>query len=306
MMSRPVNIGFELTLLLVLSTLWGMSYTFIRIGVETIPPVTLIAVRTLIAASVLLIVIRARGLALPVDAATWRKFALQACLNSVVPFTLIAWAEQTVDAGLATILNSTTPIFTFLLTVFITRHEIVTGRKIFGVAIGIVGICLIVGVQALQGFGLALWSQLAIVAATIAYAGAAIFGRTFGKLDPMMPAAGSLICGAAMLLPVSLIVDRPWTLAPSRASLLALLALAVFSTAIAFAIYFRLLQTLGSVGATAQAYLRVPIGVAIGCVFLGESLTPTVWIGLVCVVAGVVAMTLPQRRPQAAGTGAAS
>lgn len=304
MTSRPVNIGFELTLLLVLSTLWGMSYTFIKIGVETIPPVTLIAVRTLIAASVLMIVIRARGLALPVDAATWRKFAFQACLNSVVPFTLIAWAEQTVDAGLATILNSTTPIFTFLLTFFITQHEAVTVRKMFGVVIGIVGICLIVGMQALQGLGLALWSQLAIVAATLAYAGAAIFGRTFGKLDPMMPAAGSLICGAVMLLPVSLIVDRPWTLAPSQASIFALLALAVLSTAIAFAIYFRLLQTLGSVGATAQAYLRVPIGVAIGCLLLGESLTPAASIGLVCVLAGVVAMTLPERKPRVAGTGA--
>ncbi|OQW53156.1 MAG: hypothetical protein A4S14_02670 [Proteobacteria bacterium SG_bin9] len=306
MTARPINIGIELALLLALSTLWGMSYTFIKIGVETIPPVTLIAVRTLIAAAVLVLVIRARGLVWPKDAATWRKFAFQACLNSVVPFTLIAWAEQTVDAGLATILNSTTPIFTFLLTFFVTRHEIVTGRKMFGVAVGLVGICLIVGFQALQGFGLALWSQLAIVAATLSYAGAAILGRSFGNLDPMMPAAGSLICGAVMLLPVSLIVDRPWTLAPSQASIFALICLAVLSTAIAFAIYFRLLQTLGSVGATAQAYLRVPIGVAIGCLFLGEVLTPTAWIGLVCVLAGVVAMTLPQRRPQVAGTKAAS
>lgn len=295
MNQKSPNIAFELALLLALSTLWGMSYTFIKIGVETIPPVTLIAVRTLIAASVLLIVIRARGLSLPRDRATWRRFAFQACLNSVVPFTLIAWAELRVDAGLATILNSTTPIFTFLLTFFITRHEVVTGRKMFGVAIGIVGICLIVGMQALKGFGLELWSQIAIVAATLAYAGAAIFGKRFGKLDPMMPAAGSLICGAVLLLPVSVIVDRPWTLAPSQASILAVIALAVFSTAIAFAIYFRLLQTLGSVGATAQAYLRVPIGVAIGCLFLGESLTPTAWIGLLCVVAGVVAMTYPQR-----------
>lgn len=306
MNAKSQNIGVELALLLALSTLWGMSYTFIKIGVETIPPVTLIAVRTLIAASVLLVVIRARGLVLPRDFVTWRKFAFQACLNSVVPFTLIAWAEKTVDAGLATILNSTTPIFTFLLTFFVTRHEVVTGRKMFGVAIGIVGICLIVGLQALQGFGLELWSQLAIIAATIAYAGAAIFGRSFSNLDPMMPAAGSLICGAIVLLPVSLIVDRPWTLEPSQASIVAVICLAVLSTALAFAIYFRLLQTLGSVGATAQAYLRVPIGVAVGCLFLGETLTPTAWIGLGCVLVGVVAMTLPQRRPQVARTDTAS
>jgi len=140
-------------------------------------------------------------------------------------------------------------------------------------------------------------AELAIVAATICYAGAAIFGRGFKSLDPMMPAAGSLICGAAILVPVSLAVDRPWMLTPSAASLLALLALAVFSTALAFVIYFRLVQTLGSVGTTAQAYLRVPIGVAIGVVLLGETLSSTAWIGLVCVIAGVAAMTIPARKP---------
>jgi drug/metabolite transporter (DMT)-like permease len=112
----------------------------------------------------------------------------------------------------------------------------------------------------------------------------------------MVPAAGSLVSGAAILIPLSLVVDRPWTLVPSTASLLALLGLSLFSTALAFVIYFRLIQTVGSVGTTAQAYLRVPIGVAIGVIFLGENLTPTAWIGLGCVVAGVAAMTIPARK----------
>jgi drug/metabolite transporter (DMT)-like permease len=102
-----------------------------------------------------------------------------------------------------------------------------------------------------------------------------------------------------MLLPVSAVVERPWMLTPSGASLLALSGLAVFSTAIAFVIYFRLIQTLGSVGTTAQAYLRVPIGVALSVLLLGESLSPTAWIGLGCVVIGVAAMTIPPRKPVA-------
>ena len=293
----PSTTRTELTLLLALATLWGASYTFIKIGVETIPPVTLIAARTLIAGGILLAVIRVRGLAVPRDAATWRRFLAQACLNSVIPFTLIAWAERTVDAGLATILNSTSPIFAFLLTLAITRHEPVTGRKLFGVAAGIAGTCLIIGMQAFGGLGRGLSAQLAIVAATICYAGAAIFGRRFKGLDPIMPAAGSLVCGAAILVPVSLVVDRPWTLTPSTASLLALLGLSVFSTALAFVIYFRLVHTLGSVGTTAQAYLRVPIGVAVGVVFLGETLPSTAWAGLACVIVGVAAMTIPARTP---------
>ena len=300
-MSSRTNTSLELALLFALATLWGASYTFIKIGVGTIPPVTLIAARTLIAGGILVLVIRSRGLSLPRDTATWRRFLFQACLNSVVPFTLIAWAERTVDAGLATILNSTSPIFAFLLTAVMTRHEAVTARKLVGVGAGIVGTCLIVGVQAFNGVGQDLWAQLAIVAATVCYAGAAIFGRNFKGLDPIMPAAGSLICGAAILLPISLVIDRPWTLTPSAESIGALLGLSVFSTALAFVIYFRLVQTLGSVGTTAQAYLRVPIGVAIGVVFLGETLTPTAWAGLVFVIAAVAAMTIPSRKPAPAG-----
>jgi drug/metabolite transporter (DMT)-like permease len=285
----------ELALLLLLATLWGASYTLIKLGVATIPPLTLIAARTLIAAMLLVMVLRWCGLALPKDAANWRRFMFQACLNSVIPFTLIAWAEQSLDAGLATILSSTSPIFAFLLTFAVTRHEPVTGRKLFGVAAGLAGICLIVGVQALGGLGIQLAAQLAMVSATISYAGAAIFGRGFRDMEPMIPAAGSLVCGAAILIPLSL-VDRPWTVVPSTSSVLALLGLSIFSTALAFVIYFRLVQTLGSIGTTAQAYLRVPIGVALGVVFLGETLPPAAWIGLGCVVTGVAAMTIPARQ----------
>jgi drug/metabolite transporter (DMT)-like permease len=291
-----INLKRELALLMALATLWGASYTFIKIGVETIPPITLIATRTLIAGLLLLAVLRIRGLSLPKDRATWARFLFQACLNSAIPFTLIAWAEKTVDAGLAAILNSTTPIFAFLLTALLTRHEPVTGRKLFGVAAGIAGITLVVGLEALNGAGDQLPAQLAIVAATICYAGAAIFGRGFKSLDPMVPAAGSLICGAVILMPLSLAIDRPWTLTPSTGSILALLCLSVFSTALAFVIYFRLVHTLGSVGTTAQAYLRVPIGVAIGVIFLGESLSSTALVGLACVITGVAAMTIPARK----------
>ena len=294
--ARRPNIAFELTLLLALATLWGGSYTFIKLGVATIPPITLIAARTAIAGVLLLIVMRLRGIEMPRDAATWKRFTFQACLNSVIPWTLIAWGERYVDAGLTTILNSASPIFTFLFTAAITQHEAVTPRKLFGVVAGMAGICLIVGVDAIGGIGHGLAAEIAIVAATICYACAAIFSRGFKGLDPMAPAAGSLVAGAAILTPISLVVEQPWTIAPSTGSLLALLGLAVFSTAAAFAIYFRLIQTLGSVGTTAQAYLRVPIGVLLSVVLLGESLSSTAWIGLACVVAGVAAMTIPQRK----------
>jgi drug/metabolite transporter (DMT)-like permease len=173
--ARDPALGGELSLLLLLAMLWGGSYTFIKIGVATIPPVTLIAGRTLIAGVLLLLIMYGRGLRLPKDAATWRRFLFQACLNSVIPWTLIAWAERSVDAGLATILNSTSPIFTFFLTLTVAQSDAPSLRKLFGVAAGMAGICLIIGVQAFHGLGEQLVAQIAIVVATVCYAGGAVF-----------------------------------------------------------------------------------------------------------------------------------
>jgi drug/metabolite transporter (DMT)-like permease len=172
---------------LLLATLWGGSYTFIKLGVATIPPITLIAGRTLIAGVLLLLVMAGLGLRLPKDIATWRRFLFQACLNSVIPWTLIAWAERSVDAGLATILNSTSPIFTVFLTLLVARQDAPSFRKLFGVAAGTAGTCLVIGVQALDGLGEQLAAQLAIVIATICYAGGAVFSRGFKGLDPWRP-----------------------------------------------------------------------------------------------------------------------
>ena len=294
----PSSHATDLALLLTLSTLWGASYTFIRIGVETIPPLTFIAARTLIAAALLLLWMRSRNVRMPRDRRVWMRFGVQALLNSVVPFTLIAWAERSVGASLATILNSTSPVMVFVATVLITRHEPVSLRKLIGVVAGLVGTCLVIGPSALDGLGGQLVPQLAIVAATACYAGAAIYGRSFKGLHPAAPATGSLLVGALVLTPASLLVDHPWALEPSARSLMALVALAGLSTALAFAIYFRLIQTLGAIGTTAQAYLRVPIGVAIGVVLLGESLPSSAWIGLACVVVGVAAMSMPGRATQ--------
>ena len=284
-----------LALLLLLSALWGSSYAFIKLGIATIPPVTLIAGRTVIAGVLLLMILRWRGIEMPTDLAHWRKFFIQSLLNSAIPFTPIAWGERSLESGIAFILNSTSPIFTFLLGSLVLRQERATWPRLIGVVAGLGGVTLIVGMTALQGIAGQTIAALAIVAATICYAGAALFGRQFRGLDPMIPAAGSLIAGAIILVPISLVLDRPWMLAPSAGSIAALLALAVFCTALTLVIYFRLLELLGPLGTVAQAYLRVPFGVAIGLLFMGETLAPTAGIGLVLVIIGVFAMTRPVR-----------
>src|SRR3569832_146093 len=164
---QDTNIAGELALLVALATLWGGSYTFIKLGVATIPPITLIAARTTIAGLLLLAIMWARGIRMPTDAATWQRFAFQAVRNSVIPWTLIAWGERHVDAALAIILNSAGPIFTFVLTALVTRHERTTPRKLFVVIAGMAGILLIDGIDAFHDIGSGLLAKTTNNAATI-------------------------------------------------------------------------------------------------------------------------------------------
>jgi drug/metabolite transporter (DMT)-like permease len=292
----PANYGVAILLLFVLATLWSLSYTFLKITVATIPPVTLTAVRMVAAGLLLLLWMRVQGVRWPGDSATLRQLMIQSLLNSVMPFTLIAWAQSQVDVNIAVILSSTSPIFAFFITWGITRHEPATLRKLFGVVSGLTGICLIVGLSAISGAGRDLIAQFALLGAALSYACSAIFGRRFDHLDPVTPSAATLLFASVLLVPASLIVDRPWTLSPSIESMTALTALIVFSTAIAYVLYFWLLRNLGSIGVTSQSYLRIPIGVMFGMVFFGEVLLTSTWLGLAFVLVGVVLMTLPTRK----------
>jgi len=292
------NYVLAIALLFALATLWSLSYTLVKVSIETIPPVTVTAFRTFFAGLLLLLIVWLKGLAMPRDRAMQRKLVLQSILNSVIPYTCIAWAQTQVDVNIAVILSSTSPIFAFFLTWAITRHEAATARKLFGVIAGLTGICLIVGVGALAGIGKDLLAQFALLAAALSYACAAIFGRSFDGLDPLVPAAATLLLGSVVLVPASFILDSPWTLTPSAVSFAALVALTLFSTALAYVLYFWLLNALGSIGVTSQSYLRIPMGVMFGVIFFGETLLLTTWIGLACVLVGVVAMTLPNRAPK--------
>ncbi len=286
----------DLALLLLLATLWGCAYTFTKIAVESIPPLTVAAVRVTVAGALLGVYIAYRGERIPRTGETWRRLFVQGCLNSIIPFSLIAWGQQHIDSGLAGILNATPPLFVLLITWLWTRHEPITGRKLAGVVSGLAGVTLIIGVDALGGLGTHTLAQLAITAASISYAGAVIYGHRLSHIAPAATAAGTLICGTLVLVPASLVLDAPWTLTPGLHALLAVAALAVFSTGIALMIYFRLLRTLGSMGLASNSYLRAGISVLLGVVFLGEQLTATVVGGLVLIVAGVAAIVGVVRR----------
>lgn len=284
------NLATELALLLLLAFLWGASYPLIKIAVETIPPVTLIAVRVAIAAALLSLVVCWRRLAMPRDGKTWRAFFVQACFNSILSWTLLAWGQQFVDSGLAGILNSTSPIFVFLITLLITRHEAVSAGKLFGAVMGLVGVTIIIGPGVLAGLGRDVIAQLAVLAGAVCYAGAAIYGRRFSGLPAVVTAAATMICATLCLVPLAVVIDRPWTVRPSVESAVVAVAGGVFSTALAMLLYFRLVRTLGSMGVASQSYLRTGVAVAIGVLLLGEPFTWPVGLGLAAVVVGVAAI----------------
>jgi len=289
------NLRFEIVLLFVLAGLWGSSYLFIKIAVVTIPPLTLIAIRVSIAAGFLYTVMKLQGHKLPRDSKTWKMLLLQSFLNSIGAWTVLAWGQQYVDSGLASVLNSTSPIFVFFFTLLFTRHESTGLLKLFGAFLGLFGVVLIMGADALAGIGQMVYAQLAILLGAVMYAGAAIYGKNLSHLPATVTACATMMWASLVLIPASIVLDQPWSLQPSSQSLAAALALAVFCTGIALMIYFRLLHTLGSIGTASQAYLRAGIGVGLGVIFLGEQITLVLGIGLFAAVLGVAAINYPQQ-----------
>ena len=277
----------EFALLGLLALLWGSSYLLIKVALDGLPPLTLIAARVTIAAVFLTTILRLRGGRLPTTPRHWRLLFVQSLLNSIVAWTLLAWGQQHIDSGLASVLNSTAPIFVFLITLLFTRHEPASALRLTGAMMGLGGVVLIVGTGALDGLGKHMAGQLAVLGSAILYAGAAIWGRRFADISATATAAGTMIWATVVLVPVSLIVDEPWTLSPGPTALAATAALGIGSTGIALLLYFRLVRTLGSLGVASQAYLRAGVGVVLGIALLGEQFTLPVALGLVVAIAGV-------------------
>jgi drug/metabolite transporter (DMT)-like permease len=293
----------EWLLLGTLAALWGSSYLFIRIAVETIPPVTLIAIRVTLAAALLSGIALARGEAFPRGWAVWSSLFVQSLCNSIGAWTLLAWGQQRVPSGVAGVLNSTSPLFVVGLTLLAgsVRPRWIA---VAGALTGFAGVATIVGADAPTLFGGDLAGQLAVLASAALYACAALNGRRFASLPPAVTAAATMLLASAALVPASLALDRPWTLSPSTPSLLAALTLAIACTGFALLLYFRLLRTIGALGVASNSYLRAGVSVALGVAVLGESLSWPIAAGGAAIVAGVVLINAPARAPAAASTGA--
>jgi len=286
----------DYALLLALACCWSSTYPLTKIGLGSIPPITFISARSLIAAFFLLAILYARGMRLPTDPNAWKLFAQQQTINSTIPFLLITWAQQYVPASSTVVLASTTPIFAFLITWGITRHEPATLLKLVGAILGLAGTAVIIGLDALGSLDTNILAEIMILLATISFACATIFGLRLSDYNPMIVAAGSLLFGGCLLLPLSLIVDHPWTLHPTPEALVSVFAMGIFSSAFGLMLFYMCLSRLGTLTTNAHGYLRIPIGVGLSVLLLGESVPANLALGLVLVMAGVAAMTIPGDR----------
>ncbi len=246
-----------------------------------------------IAALALNAAVLAMGLRMPSDRHTWGALFGMGFLNNLVPFCLIVWGQTHIASGLASILNATTPLCTVVVAHFLTNDEKMNAGKLAGVVIGLAGVVLMIGPEALHGLGIDVVAQLAVLGAAIAYAFAGVFGRRFRRMGiaPLITATGQVTASTLMLAPVALVVDHPWTLPmPSAEVWGAIVGLALLSTALAYILYFRILATAGATNLLLVTFLIPISAILLGATLLGERLAPEHFAGMALIGLGLAAI----------------
>ncbi|HYG89421.1 MAG TPA: DMT family transporter [Azospirillum sp.] len=292
-MAAPRMGATEWLLLILLSVLWGGAFLFGKVAVAELRPFTVVLGRVGLAAVALLAIARASGLRLPTTSREWAPFFVLGLLNNIIPFSLIFWGQTQIASGLAAILNATTPLFGVVLAHLLTKDERLTAPRLTGVLLGLAGVVVIVGPTALapqmtKGAGLNLLAQLAVLGAALSYGCAGIYGRRFRGTPPLVTAAGQLTASTLMILPIALLVDRPWEAAmPGAATWGALVGIALLGTAVAFVLYFRILATAGATNALLVTFLIPVSALLLGAVVLGEAIEPRQLAGMALIGLGL-------------------
>ena len=278
----------EWAMLVTLSVLWGGSFFFAEIALESLPPLTIVTLRVGLAAITLWLVVLALKLPIPNSPPIWIAFFTMGLLNNVLPFSLIVWGQSQISSGLAAILNATAPLFGVIVAGILLRDESATPLKITGVVIGFAGVIVMMDLSSIATSSLL--AQLAILAAALSYACASVYGRRFKAtgLNPILVAAGQVSGSTLLLLPIALWVDGNdhYANVPSQVWA-AIISLAVFSTAAAYILYFKLLASAGATNILLVTLLVPVSAILLGWLFLEESLQTPHIIGMAMIALGL-------------------
>jgi drug/metabolite transporter (DMT)-like permease len=291
--------------LLLLSLLWGGTFLFSAIAIKGwpagagngLPPLTVVMLRVMVAAATLFVALKALGVAVPTSGKIWAAFFGMGFLNNAVPFSLIFWGQSqmpsSIAAGLASILNATTPLFTVIVAHVATADEKASPLKLLGVLLGLAGVATMIGLDALSGAGASPLGYLACLGAALVYAFAGLYGRRFKAMGvlPLQAAFGQVAASSFLMLMVACLVDRPWTLPiPGLAPLFAITAMGVFSTALAYILYFQILSTAGATNLLLVTFLIPVSAILLGILVLGETLKVQHLIGIAFIGLGLAAI----------------
>ncbi len=284
----------EWLLLCVLSVLWGGSFFFAKIALASVPPLTLVFARVSIAAVALGLLLKGLGHRLPADRGLWRTFFVMGLINNLVPFSLLFWGQTYIGAGLASIFNALVPVFTVIVAHRFARDEVMTRGKLVGLSLGLIGVTVMIGIDLRNGLdGWTLLAMLGCVAAAVSYGLASVYGRRFAAagIAPLSVAFGQVTASALMMLPVMILVDQPWSLpAPTAQAVTAVLALGLLSTALAYIIFFRILERGGATNISLVTFLIPVSAILLGTLFLGETLQINHVVGMLAILAGLAAL----------------
>jgi drug/metabolite transporter (DMT)-like permease len=276
-------------LFLVLGFLWGSSYLFIKIGVEAgLPPFSLVMFRLLIGFVLLAAVVAVAREPLPRDARTYAHLFVMGAVNIAIPFSLITWAEQSVDSTLAAILNGAVPLFVIVLAALFLPNERITPARLVGLAIGFVGVAVLVGFDPADLQSGDLVAELALIGATLSYAAGGVYSkRNIHGLRPMIPAVFQVAFGLLIMTVLAFAFERPLELSVSPEALFAVVWLGLLGSGVAYLLFFRILERWGATRTSLVAYLLPVYGIVLGAAVLGEAVDARLIIGAVLIISGI-------------------
>lgn len=277
--------------LIALAVIWGGSFLAFEVLLREMGVLTLVAHRVFWAAVLLWIIAWRRGLAVPRKPAIWGAFLVMGLLNNAIPFGLIAFGQQSIESGLAAILNATTAFWGVTLSALFFADERLSANRIAGVGIGIAGLVIVIGPQALSGIDPRSLGQLAVVGATLSYAFAGIWARKrLVGLSPVVSSAGMLTGSSLIMVPLALLIDGEPSLTLLPETWWAVAYISVIATAGAYLLYYRVLAMAGSGNLMLVTILVSPIAVILGAVVLGEALSPLAFTGFGVIALGMLVL----------------
>jgi drug/metabolite transporter (DMT)-like permease len=271
-----------------LSLLWGPMFLYINLAVKEIPPFTLGASRFILAALILYAILKIQGRSLPKDRATWKHFIISGLTQNALPFTLASWGQQYIDSVLAAVLFATTPLFTMLMARLLHSDETLSYGKIVGATIGFGGVLALFLPGLSSGFQLTLWGMIAIIGSAVSIGLALVYTqKNLLGMPPLVAPTGQIITAVILLTPLSLIVDKPFSLPmPSLTAIGALLLITILSTVVAFILYFRIIEKVTATEISLTTYLNPVIAAILGVIILGETFGPSTFVGSSLIIIG--------------------